>query len=65
MNEKHYMKYSYTHIYIFLHLNFPNKFSARESSNMVGRLKNVLESVDAVEAILATYTYLHLNFFIN
>ena len=48
------MKYSYRHIDTFLFFNSPSKLSSRESSNLVGRLKNVLESVDALEAILAT-----------
>ena len=41
--------------YIFLHFNSPSELSSRESTNLVGRLNNVLESVDAVEDILATY----------
>ena len=47
------MKYS-QHVYTFLHFISPSKLSYRECTNMVELLKNVLESVDAVEAILAT-----------
>ena len=48
------MKYSYTHINTFLNYNSPSKLSFKESTNLVVRLKNVIESVDAVEIILAT-----------
>ena len=75
-NEKHYMKYSYTHIYTFLHFNSPSNLSSRKSMSLVGRL-NLPKSVDAVEAILATcaidkkelhymkYSYTHIYTFLH
>ena len=49
------MKYSYTHIYTFLHFNSPSNLSSRKYTSLVGRLENVLKSLDDVEAILATF----------
>ena len=49
------MKFSDTHIYTFLHFNSPSKLSSKKSTNLVGMLNNVLESVDAMEAIFATF----------